>query len=77
MTVFQILVLVDAGVHLLSTHHFGLNPPFSKSLATFIWIFGLENGLRHEFAIRRWPCQRRVEITSSGMHEQLVAALKK
>jgi hypothetical protein len=74
MTIFQILVLLMLAYICYRLTVLG-SAAFLKALATYL-IFGLENGLRHEIAsaVGTYRADGDYQL---GMHEQLVAALKK
>jgi hypothetical protein len=74
MTLFQILVLLMLAYVCYRLTVLG-STSFLKALATYL-IFGLENGLRHEIAsaVGSYRADGDYQL---GMHEQLVAALKK
>lgn len=74
MNIFQILVLLMLAYLCYRLTILG-SRSFLKALATYL-IFGLENGLRHEIAsaVGSYRADGDYQL---GMHEQLVAALKK
>jgi hypothetical protein len=74
MTIFQILVLLMLAYICYRLTVLG-SASFLKSLSTYL-IFGLENGLRSEIAsaVGSYRADGDYQL---GMHEQLVAALKK
>jgi hypothetical protein len=74
MSVFQIIVLVMLAYICYRLTVFG-SASSLKALATYL-IFGLENGLRHEIATAVGSYRPDGDY-QLGMHEQLVAALKK
>ena len=74
MNVFQILVLVMLAYVCFRLTVLGSASSF-KALATYL-IFGLENGLRQEIASAVGSYRPDGDY-HLGMHEQLVAALKK
>jgi len=74
MNVFQILVLLMLAYICYRLTVLG-SQRFLKALATYL-IFGLDGGLRHEIA-NAVGTYRPDGDYQLGMHEQLVAALKK
>ncbi|MGA8143317.1 MAG: hypothetical protein WB987_05450 [Candidatus Acidiferrales bacterium] len=74
MSVFQILVLLLLAYICYRLTVLG-SPSSFRALATYL-IFGLENGLRHEIATAVGSYRPDGDY-QLGMHEQLVAALRK